>query len=45
MFSQSVILCTYVHLFNNVALVHAMTGILIILAGLLFLSCCEIKYV
>jgi len=38
MFNRSTTLCTYMQLFNDVMLVHAMTAILIILNSLLFLS-------
>jgi len=30
------ILCAYMHLFNNIVLAHAVTAILIILIGFLF---------
>jgi len=36
MFNQNVILSTYVHLFNNVVLAHAIIAYLIILTGFLF---------
>jgi len=38
MFNKSVILCADMHHFNNVVLAHAVTAVLIILTGVLFLS-------
>jgi len=46
MFNQSVILCSYMHLFNNVVLAHAVNAVYIILTGfVLFLSCFAKKHV
>ena len=38
MFNESVIICAYWYVHNNVVLVHAMTAVPIIPAGFLFLS-------
>jgi len=38
MSNQSVILCTYMHLFNNVMSAHATTAVLRTLSAFLFLS-------
>jgi len=48
MFSQSVILCANMHLFNNIVLVHAVTAVLITLTGSCFITfyekACVIKW-
>ena len=41
MFNQSMILCDYMHFFNNIVLAHAMTAILIIQQVSCFYRVCE----
>jgi len=45
MFSQSMIIWVYMHLFVNVVIAHATTAILIILTGFRFLVRIPKKYV